>query len=379
MTDQRELGPMERWRLVLGEAADGALGSGDPGLAGYDAALAFLYDREGDLEGRGVRTGDKRGGDGPSALTVPEWLDKIHALFPKETIERLEQDAVERYGIDEVVTNPDVLERVEPNPALLRAVLRTKHLMDPALLALARKLVQKVVRQLLEKLQTEVRRAFSGSLDRRRSSPLKSAKNLDLRRTIRQNLEHWDPKKKRLVLEKAYFFGRTKRHSERWQVILLVDQSGSMLDSTIHSAIMAACFWGIPGIETHLIAFDTSVVDLTADVTDPVELLMKVQLGGGTDIAQAVRYGAQLVKNPRRTIVVLVTDFYEGGDVYSLYREIERLTQSGAKVLGLAALDQEAQPVFDRDCARECVARGAKVGAMTPGELASFIAETVRG
>lgn len=373
----RELGPLERWRLVLGEAADATLGASAPEVGAYDAALGFLYDREGDLEGRGVRTGDRRGGDAPSALTVPEWLDRIHALFPKETVERLEQDAVERYGIDEIVTRADVLERVEPSPALLRAVLRTKHLMSPALLELARRLVARVVDELMRRLRTEVRRAFTGTLDRRRSAPARTSRNLDLPRTVRRNLRHWDPAQRRLLVERPYFSARTRRHSERWQVVLLVDQSASMLDSTIHAAVSAACFFGIPGLDTHLVAFDTNVVDLTADVTDPVEVLLRVQLGGGTDIGQAVRYAGQLVKSPRRTIVVLVTDFFEGGDPAVLYREIHRLTEAGVHVLGLAALDARAEPTFDRDVAHECARHGARVGAMTPGELAAFVAETI--
>lgn len=372
------LNPLERWRLVLGDAATDALGPGGADCHAYDAALSFLYDREGDLEGRGVRRGEREGGRGPSTLSVPEWLEQIHTLFPKETIERLEQDAVERYAIEEIVTNEEVLERVEPNEALLRAVLRTKHLMNPEILALARKLVTRVVQQLLERFQREVRTAFSGSLDRRRSSPQKVARNLDFRRTLRRNLRHYDAEKKQVVLQTPYFFARTKRHSERWQVIVVVDQSGSMLDSTIHAAVTAACFWGLPGIKCHLVAFDNRVVDLTSDVTDPVELLMKVQLGGGTDIANAVRYGSQLVENPRRTIFVLITDFYEGGDRYALVRQVGELCRSGVTFLGLAALDERAQPTFHRELAEQCAREGAHVGAMTPGELARFVAQRVR-
>lgn len=373
-----DLAPLERWRLILGDAADETLG-GCGGGAAYDAALSFLYDREGDLGGRGVRSGGPRtGGQEASALTVPDWLDQIHTLFPKETIERLEQDAVERYGIEEIVTNPEVLQRVEPNQALLRAVMRTKHLMNPELLALARQLVRRVVEQLLEKLQKEIKTAFSGTLDRRRSSPLKIAKNLDFWRTIKRNLKHYDPEERRISIDKAYFFARTKRHTDKWQVIIIVDQSGSMLDSTIHTAVTASCFWGIPGIKTHLVAFDTAVVDLTSEVTDPVEVLMKVQLGGGTDIAQAVAYGASLVENPRRTIVVLITDFYEGGDRYALVRYVKLLCQQGVTFLGLAALDSKANPEYDRELAGECAKVGAHVGAMTPGQLAEFVAEKVR-
>lgn len=373
-----DLTPLERWRLILGDAADESLGGCGAGAA-YDAALSFLYDREGELEGRGVRSGGPRtGGQEASALTVPDWLDQIHTLFPKETIERLEQDAVERYGIEEIVTNPEVLQRVEPNQALLRAVMRTKHLMNPELLALARQLVRRVVEQLLEKLKKEIKTAFSGTLDRRRSSPLKIAKNLDFWRTIKRNLKHYDPERRRISIDKAYFFARTKRHTDKWQVIIIVDQSGSMLDSTIHTAVTASCFWGIPGIKTHLVAFDTSVVDLTSEVTDPVEVLMKVQLGGGTDIAQAVAYGASLVENPRRTIVVLITDFYEGGDRFALVRYVKTLCQQGVTFLGLAALDSKANPEYDRELAGECAKVGAHVGAMTPGQLAEFVADKVR-
>ncbi len=369
--------PLTRWRLVLGEAAEGSLpGQLDGPGAGMDAALAWLYGREGDLAERDVR--DRQGGAGGSVLSVPQWINDIHTLFPKETIERLERDAVERYRIDEVVTRADVLSRVEPNETLLRAVLRTKHLMNPEVLAVARRIIERVVRELMEKLQKEVRQAFSGALDRRRHSPLKSARNFDFRRTLRKNLERYSPESRKVAIERAHFFSRTKRYSERWQVILLVDQSGSMTSSVIHSAITAACLWNLPGIRTHLVAFDTSVVDLTQDVTDPVELLMKVQLGGGTDIQQAVAYGESLVDVPRRTIVVLITDFYEGGSPGMLVERVRGLCAQGTTVLGLAALDQEAVPTYDRDLAQRLVNVGAHVGAMTPGELAAWIAEKVR-
>lgn len=338
--------PIERWRLVLGEASEGALGSLSEGALGMDAALSWLYGRDEDLARRGVR---REGGMGPSQLSTPEWLDQIHALFPKETIERLERDAVERYQIHEVVTNPDVLSRVEPNETLLRAVLRTKHLMRPEVLRMARELVEKVVRQLMEKLAREVRAAWAGTRDRRRRSPVKSARNFDFRGTIRANLKRYSPKDRCLYIERPQFFSRTKKHTERWQVILLVDQSGSMLGSVIHAAITAACLWNLPGMKTHLVAFDTEVVDLTSDVVDPVELLMKVQLGGGTDIHKAVRYAHGLIEYPRRAMVVVISDFFEGGNAEGLVRLVHELCDQGTTVLGLAALDEEANPSFDRD------------------------------
>lgn len=378
------LPPLVRWRLVLGEPAEQELGGLGGDAARMDSALEWLYGRDPEAGEREERrsggqgsSGDRRGGDGPSSLSVPDWISEIQKLFPKETIERLERDAVLEYRIEEVVTSPEVLQRVEPSTALLEAVLRTKHLMNPEVLALARQLVEKVVRQLLEKLAREVRPAFSGTVDRRRRSPLKIARNLDFRRTLHDNLKRWDPKARRLLLDEPYFFARTKRHVERWQVILLVDQSGSMVTSVIHSAVTAACLWGLPGIKTHLVAFDTEVVDLTEDVTDPVELLMKVQLGGGTDIQKAVAYAADLVEAPRRSIVVIISDFFEGASPELLVRRVAALAAQGTKVLGLAALDEQASPSFDRELARRLVDAGAEVGAMTPGELAGWIAEKV--
>ncbi|MFB4309295.1 VWA domain-containing protein [Actinomadura sp. GTD37] len=378
---------LERWRLVLGAPAEPCTGALGGEGAERDAALDWLYGRDPDLARRGVRRGaggsgrarpggDRTGGDGPSQLTTVDWLDSVHRLFPKETIERLERDAVERYEIHEIVTDPAVLERIEPDAALLRAVLRTKHLMNPEVLALARRIVEAVVRELVERLATEVRQAFHGTRSRR-PSRVRNSRNFDFHGTIRANLAHYRPDERRLYIERPRFVSRTRRHIEQWQLILLVDQSGSMAGSVIHSAVTAACLWGLPGLKTHLVAFDTAVADLTADVTDPVELLMKVQLGGGTDIARAVAYGAGLVQNPRRTIVALVTDFYEGGDPGRLVREVRRLVQQGTHVLGLAALDEDANPDYDRVMAGRLAAEGAHVGAMTPGRLAEFVAERI--
>lgn len=374
--------PLQRWRLVLGEAADEALGGCSGDLAAMDAALSWLYGRDKELAERDIREGRDRGTQGgreASQLTVPEWINDIHRLFPKETIERLEQDAVERYGIDEVVTNPEVLARVEPNEVLLAAVLRTKHLMKPEVLAQARRLVAEVVRRLMEKLAREVRQVFAGPLDRRRRSPRRGARNLDFRRTLRANLGRWSPQERKLYVEKLWFFTRRRRFTEPWQIVLLVDQSGSMVSSVIHSAVTASCLSGLPGMRTHLVAFDTAVVDLTDHASDPVELLMKVQLGGGTDIGQAVKYAADLLETPRRSIVILITDFFEGASPELLVRRVKALCEQGTKVLGLAALDEQANPIYDRDLAARLVRVGAHVGAMTPGELAGWIAEKVGG
>ncbi|NRF72233.1 VWA domain-containing protein [Aquincola sp. S2] len=370
----------ERWRLLLGEAGAASLGPGGAG-APMDRALAWLYGRDDPQPGDGPEardTLDRHGGSEASQLSVPEWINQIHELFPKETIERLERDAIERYGIDEVVTNLEVLERATPNPALLQAVLRTKHLMNPQVLAMARQLVAKVVRELIEKLAKEVRRAFNGRRQPQRLSLTGAAAQFAARETLRRNLRHYDVQRGRLVIERPLFHVNTQRVLEPWQVLLLVDQSGSMLGSVIHAAVTAACLWGLPGIKTHLIAFDTEVVDLTDNVTDPVEVLMGVQLGGGTFIGKAVGYAAERIEVPRRAIMVVISDFFEGMAEHVLVDHVRALVGQGTQVLGLAALDERADPIYDRALAARLVEAGAHVGAMTPGQLAAWLAEKLK-
>ena len=366
-----------RWRLVLGAGTEDLLG-GLPAEGGWEereAALGYLYNREYG-SGRNVRGPEGPGSLDPSQLSVPDWINAVHTLFPRRVIERIEKDALERYGLEEMVTNPALLARAQPSQTLLRAVLRTKHLMNPQVLALARDLVRKVVQELLEKLATQVQSPFLGSPHRRRSY-LKVAKNFDVSTTLRKNLRHWDAEKRRLVLKEPYFHSRIKRHVDKWQILIVVDQSGSMVGSVIHAAVTAAIFFGIPAIKTRLILFDTSVVDVTDYCTDPVETLMKVQLGGGTDIGQALVYAESWIENPRRTILVLVSDFFEGADVRVLLQTTRRLVESGVQLLGLAALDEGANPIYDKEMAGRLAALGAHVGAMTPGELAEWVGEKV--
>ena len=357
-----------RWRLILGEEAEGALGQRLTGReADMDGALAYLYDREAQDQNVRGKSGPGRLGD--SRLTVPEWINQVHELFPQETIERLEKDALERYALTELVNDVEVLRRVKPNMTLLKSVLRTKHLMNQEVLKEARRLVKRVVADLLERLARPVRSAFLGAVDPRHRSAHKVAKNFDAWRTIQRNLSRYDPKQRRLFIETPYFFSRVRRHVDRWQIIILVDQSGSMLDSVIHSAVTASIFWGLRDIRTHLVLFDTQVVDVTTDCCDPVETLMKVQLGGGTDIGQALEYAAGLIETPRRCIVVLITDFFEGGPEERLLAVTKHVVESGACVLGLAALDECAAGAFDRRMAQRMVNLGAHVAAMTPGQL----------
>lgn len=369
-----------RWRLVLGAGSEDLCGGLSDTDAERDRCLAYLYDREYGA-GRNVRGGDaggRQGGLGDSSLTIPDWINKIHELFPKQTIERLEADALERYQIEEVVTNPEVLARAKPNPTLLKAVLRTKHLMNQEVLRAAQQLVRQVVEELMRKLAQEVQNAFHGVINRRRRSSLKIAKNFDLDATLKRNLKHYDAQRKQVLIQHPQFFSRVRRQADRWQMIVLVDESGSMLNNVIHAAVMAAIFYSMPVIKVHLCIFDTSVVDLTSQCSDPVETLMKVQLGGGTDIGRAVSYAGELVENPRRTMVVLITDFMEGAPEGQLFAAAKKLIDSGVTCLGLAALDENANPSYDHRVAGTLVSMGWHVGAMTPGQLAAWVAERIK-
>ncbi len=369
-----------RWRLVMGSGSEQLCGSLSGEDLVRDECLGYLYDREYGA-GRNVRgkdAGGTSGSLGESSLTVPDWINRIHELFPKRTVERLEKDALERYQLDEMVTNPEVLARAQPNLTLLKAVLRTKHLMNQDVLKAAQHIVRKAVEELMKKLAVDVRNAFQGSLDRRNRSQLKIAKNFDISTTLRRNLKHYDPAEKRILIETPFFYSRIRRQVDRWQLIILVDESGSMMDSVIHSAVTASIFYSMRMMKVHLCIFDTSVVDLTADCVDPVETLMKVQLGGGTDIGQALEYASQIVENPRRTIVVLISDFFEGAPIHRLFAVAKKLVESGVTALGLAALDERADPTYDHEVAARLVQMGWHVAAMTPGELANWVAEKVR-
>jgi Mg-chelatase subunit ChlD len=368
-----------RWRLVLGEDAEQGLGCGlDAAEARRDRALGYLYNRE-YRSGRNVRPGkDRAGGLEDSQLTVPEWINEVHELFPRRTIERIERDALERYQMQELVTSAEILARAQPSQALLKAVLQTKHLMNQEVLAVARTLVRKVIEQLMEKLARPVQTVFLGARDRKRRSQMKVARNFDARRTVRQNLSSYDLESQRLFIRTPHFYSRVRRLADRWQVIVVVDESGSMADSVIHAAVTAAIFVGIRSLRTHLVLFDTNIVDVTDQCGDPVEAIMKVQLGGGTDIGNALSYASRLIDNPRRTIVVLITDFYEGGPQERLFAVTRQLIESGVTLLGLAALDERAEPNFDHGVAEQMAALGAHVGAMTPGELAEWVAQKVR-
>jgi len=346
-----------------------------------ERALDFIYGRE--YSGRGIRRpgGQGTGQRGPgsldaSQLSVPQWLSEVRELFPRETLAVVEKHALDLYGLNELVTDKETLEKLEPSQDLLRMLLSFKGQMKGEVLATARRLIRTIVEELKERLAREVRQALSGRLNRVRHSPLKVSQNLDWKGTLRANLKNYDPERGRVVLDRLLFFSRMRRQLP-WQIVLCVDQSGSMVDSVIHSAVVAGILSGLPALSVKLVVFDTSVVDLSDVAADPVEVLMSVQLGGGTDIAQAVRYCEQLIEYPQRTIFALVTDFYEGAPPRELLAATKRLVESGVVCIGLAALDREAAPIYDEQMADRLAALGMDIAATTPREFAQWIASKI--
>ncbi len=369
---------INRWRLILGGYAKNQLDFGagkamENGISCMDLeeALDFLYNRE---QGEDVRQGSLDA----SHLTAVTWITKIRRLFPKETVEILERHALDRYGMTELLTDREVLEKLEPNQELLKTILQLKHLMKGDVLEAARRIVRKVAEDIAKKLNQDIRRSLLGKLERNSEHPVRSIRNLDIQKTIRRNLRHYDRENGQIMLEEVYFHGRTRRYSQ-WRVVIAVDESGSMLDSVIHSAVMAGIFAKLPMLDTRLVIFDTQVVDLSGYLQDPVATLMSIQLGGGTYITGALQYCESLIENPHRTMVVLVSDLCEGGSTAALLGVSRGIIESGARLICLTALDMEANPVYDRRTAQQMADLGAHVGAMTPEMLGDFMGKIMNG
>ncbi|MDR3296402.1 MAG: VWA domain-containing protein [Clostridiales Family XIII bacterium] len=368
---------LNRWRLTLGKYSRdgmGEFGAADGfSYAEADDLLEFLYGREYDEE-RGVR----EGGSDDSRLTVPKWIDKVHTLFPKEVVEKMEAHALERYGLTDLLTDARVLEKLEPNMALLKQILSLKGMMRGEVLKTARRIVRQVVDELTKKMRSQIRSAVMGRRDRTRSTPFRCAKNLDFKKTIRKNLKNYDRERDCLVVERVYFYRNIERYNP-WHVIVCVDESGSMMENVIHSAVMAGVFAKLPVLSVKLVIFDTNIVDLSDYVDDPVETLMSVQLGGGTDIGKALAYCEGLLAFPQRSIVVLVSDLCDGEGYRSMYAHARSIVEAGARLICLTSLDKDCAGMYDRTAAKHLTALGASVAALTPGGLADWIGSIIAG
>ncbi|MFF3065968.1 VWA domain-containing protein [Oerskovia sp. NPDC057915] len=374
-----ELEAARRWRLVLGRYAAQELPQ-DPSDAGVERALQYLYDRE--YVERGHRLGKGPGGRGgggsldPSSLKALDWLGQARTLFPRETFERMQVDAVSRYQLTDLLADPEAAEALEPSRELATALLQVRGRLDERAAAGLRTVIARVVEDIVRRLRPQFATALTGRKDRSRRSMHKVSQNFDGKRTLQANLSRYDPGSGRLIVQDVRFVSRARR-TLTWEVVLLVDQSGSMAASLLYSAVCAGIMSALPGITVRLAVFDTNVVDLSHLAHDPVAVLLTAQLGGGTDIAKAVRYAEQQITHPSRTVVVLVSDFEEGGSVTQLLAGVRRLAESGVRMLGLAALDEAAEPVYDQGTARRLAECGMHVAALTPDRFAEWLGEVL--
>ncbi|PZT54974.1 VWA domain-containing protein [Paenibacillus silvae] len=369
---------LNRWRLILGESAEEGLSEADSYASDefqyteLDEILGYLYNREYGEE-QGYR---REGGRGSSELTVPHWLHKVRELFPKSTVEILEKQALDRYGLTELLTDRKLLESLEPNMNLLKNIMQFKGRMKNDVLRSAKDIVRVVVDDLRRKLESHVRASIMGKRSRYAASSVRSLRNLNFKRTITRNLKNYDKDKRRFVIDRLYFDGNIQQHN-KWNIIIGVDESGSMMDSVIYSSVMASIFYRLNALRTKLFIFDTKVVDLSDRLEDPVDVLMNVQLGGGTHIAKALRYGETLIENPGKTIYILVSDLEEGYPINQMYQACKDIIDAGCKLLVLTALDFNGNSVYNEHAAQTLANMGAHVAAITPNELAEWIGDII--
>jgi Mg-chelatase subunit ChlD len=370
MSDER----LRRWRLVLGGGDDGT----GVGLAGddarVDAALAALYDTGADRAGDGQRGA----GLGASAPRVARWLGDIRAFFPSTVVQVMQKDAIERLDLTRLLLEPEMLEAVEPDVHLVGTLLSLNRVMPAKTKESARFVVRKVVEELERKLAQRTRTALTGALNRaaRVQRPRRPA-DVDWHRTIRANLRHYLPERRTVVPERLIGYARRQQAVQR-EVVLCIDQSGSMAASVVYSSVFGAVLASMRSLRTSLVVFDTAVVDLTEQLDDPVEVLFGTQLGGGTDINRAVAYCQGLIGRPNDTIFVLISDLMEGGVREEMLRRVAAMTAAGVQVVALLALSDEGAPSYDRDNAAALGALGVPAFACTPDAFPDLMAAAIQ-
>ena len=355
---------LRRWRLVLGgDNADGTDFSLSPADARIDRALGALYDS------------DRKGGLGSSAPSVPAWLGDIREYFPASVVQVLQRDAIERLDMKRLLMEPEMLESMQPDVHLVATLMSLRGLLPAKTRDTARKVVRRVVDDLMRRLANPMRSAIIGALNRATRTRRPRHAEIDWHRTIRANLKHYQAEYKTVVPETRIGYGR-KRSSLR-DIVLCIDQSGSMANSVVYSSVFGAAMASLPAVSMRLVVFDTAVVDLTEKLDDPVEVLFSVQLGGGTDINGAVAYGQSLVRRPSDTIFVLISDLFEGGVEEELLRRAAALVASGVQLIVLLALSDEGAPAFDHALAAKLAALGAPSFACTPDKFPELMAAAI--
>lgn len=364
-TDTGDTESLRRWRLMLG--GDQADGTGMT-LTGHDLAmdqaLSALYDS------------DRSGGLGKSSPNVARWLGDIRTYFPSSVVKVMQQDALERLNLRQMLLQPELLEAVEPDVHLVANLLSLSGIMPEKSKDTARMVVRKVVEDLERRLANPLRQAVSGALNRSVRNRRPRHNEIDWARTIKANLKNYQPEYHTIIPETRIGFGK-KRSSLR-ELILCVDESGSMATSVVYAGIFGAVLASLPAIRTRVVVFDTAVVDLTEELSDPVDLLFGTQLGGGTDINQALAYCQDLIRSPHETILVLISDLYEGGKVEEMIKHAASLVAAGVQVIALLALSDDGAPSYNHNVAAAFAGLGIPAFACTPDLFPDLMAGAIQ-
>lgn len=358
MSDEANL---RKWRLVLGGHENDGTGYSLSGLdISMDNALEALYD------------GDRKGGLGGSSPKVNRWLGDIRSFFPNTVVRVMQQDAIKRLNLTSLLLEKEMLQSVEPDVHLVATLMTLSRAIPEKTKDTARQVVKKVVDDLLQKLSAPMQQAVTGALNRSAKSRRPKHNEIDWKSTIEKNLKHYQHEYKTIIPEVRIGFGRKRKAMK--DVVLCLDQSGSMGTSVIYSGIFGSVMASIPAIETKMVVFDTAVADLTEELQDPVDLLFGVQLGGGTDIQLALTYCQQIITRPTDTVLVLITDLYEGGSNEELHKRAAALVQSGVQVVVLLALNDDGAPSYDHGNAQFLSNLGIPVFACTPDKFPDMMA-----
>lgn len=359
-----------RWRLILGSSADDSCGSLGGADLDMDRALSSLYEPDGPDSMR-------KGGTGKSAPRVARWLGDIRKYFPASVVKVMQQDAMDRLNMKEMLLQPEMLEAVQPDVHLVASLVSMNGVIPAKTKETARMVVRKVVEALMRKLEEPMRSAVTGALNRAVRNNRPRLAEIDWHRTIRANLRHYQPDYQTIVPERLIGFGRKSQRTQK-HIILCIDQSGSMAASVVYSSIFGAVMASLPAVQTRLVVFDTAVVDMTEKLDDPVDLLFGTQLGGGTDINGAISYCQSLITDPTNTILVLISDLYEGGVEKNLLQRANQLVQSGVQFITLLALSDEGAPFYDQQLAVKMSSLGVPSFACTPDKFPSLMAAAIK-
>lgn len=370
---------LARWRLILGAQAQerlermGACGLTEEQLL-MDQALGAIYGGGAGADALGGRGA----GCGPSSPRISKWLGDVRALFDREIVTVIQSDAIERRGLRQLLFEPELLQNLEPDIGLASTLMTLRDQIPKRSKESVRAFIKKIVEEINRMLENDIRRAVTAALNRRAHSPLPSAAALDYKMTIERNLKNYNPDLKTILPERFFFFDRSNR-TNNWTVILDIDQSGSMGESVIFSSIMACILASMNAIKTRIVAFDTSVTDLTEKSDDPVDLLYGIQLGGGTDINRSVAYCQQFIEQPAKTLFFLISDLDEGGNQAGLLRRLEDMKASGVTVISLLAVSDSGSPYYSAHMAQRVSALGIPCFACTPQLLPQLLEAALKG